>query len=260
MATFLFDKTVFGPVKSRRLGISLGINLLPNNSKFCSFNCIYCECGWNPDQHLIKPQLPTREAVYNSLENKLKEMKAEDSMPDVITFAGNGEPTIHPDFSEIIDDTISLRNDLAPNARVAVLSNSTMIHKPEVVEALKKVDDNILKLDSGIPQTVKIMNKPIGYFSFEKMIEKLIAFEGKLIIQTLFTRGEYNGVPFDNTAADELKAWINLLGKINPQKVMIYSIDRDTPLETIERISANELKSIAELVRQKLTIEVEVTI
>jgi len=259
MATFLFDKTVFGPVKSRRLGVSLGINLLPNDNKFCSFNCIYCECGWNPDLKNFKPVLPTREFVYSALEEKLKQMNIEGELPDVITFAGNGEPTLHPEFAKIIDDTILLRNSLASEARIAVLSNSTMIHKPEVIEALKKVDDNILKLDSGVAETVMIFNKPVGHFSFEKMVENLIVFDGKLIIQTLFIRGEHNGIHFDNTTEKEIETWINLLAKIKPQKVMIYSIARDTPINTLQKITPSELNTIAKRVTETLQLNVDVS-
>jgi wyosine [tRNA(Phe)-imidazoG37] synthetase (radical SAM superfamily) len=260
MSTFLFDKTVFGPVKSRRLGISLGINLLPNDCKLCSFDCIYCECGWNPDPKKVKAILPTREVVFSSLEEKLNQMAGASELPDVITFAGNGEPTLHPDFPAIIDDTIFLRDKLAPEARIAVLSNSTMLHKPAVVEALKKVDDNILKLDSGIPQTISILNAPVGYFDFDKMVRQLIAFEGKLIIQTLFLKGEFKGVRFDNTTDKELAAWIELIGLINPKKLMIYSIDRDTPVQTLEKVGNSELNKIASLVWEKLNIIVEVSV
>jgi wyosine [tRNA(Phe)-imidazoG37] synthetase (radical SAM superfamily) len=258
MATFLFDKTVFGPVKSRRLGVSLGINLLPNDSKLCSFDCLYCECGWNPDPKKVKAVLPARELVYSSLEAQLTKMSGEKELPDVITFAGNGEPTLHPDFSAIIDDTILLRNKLAPGARIAVLSNSTMLHKPSVVEALKKVDDNILKLDSGIPETIRILNAPVGYFDFSKMTQQLIAFNGNLIIQTLFLKGEH-GVKFDNTTEEELEAWMELIRLINPKTLMIYSIARDTPLSTLEKIGVMELNKIASRVREKLNINVEVS-
>ena len=260
MSTFLFDKTVFGPVKSRRLGISLGINLLPNNSKLCSFDCVYCECGWNPDPKKVKTILPTRKLVYSSLEAELTRMAEENEMADVITFAGNGEPTLHPDFPSIIDDTIILRNKLALEARIAVLSNSTMLHKPAIVEALKKVDDNILKLDSGIPETIQLVNVPVGYFDFKKMVQQLIAFEGKLNIQTLFLKGEYKGVRFDNTTEKELLALIELLRLINPLKLMIYSIDRDTPLKTLEKVDEPELNRIASDLREMLNIDVEVSV
>jgi wyosine [tRNA(Phe)-imidazoG37] synthetase (radical SAM superfamily) len=165
MATFLFDKIVFGPVPSRRLGISLGINLLPVDSKICSFDCIYCECGRNPVKRERKSKLPTREGVKNALSNTLKEMHRDNRLPDVITFAGNGEPTLHPEFEGIIDDTIELRNRLSPSARIAVLSNATMLHKPGVIRALLKVDDNIQKLDSAFEETIRKMNCPAADFN-----------------------------------------------------------------------------------------------
>ncbi|MBP7508976.1 MAG: radical SAM protein [Prolixibacteraceae bacterium] len=259
MSTFLFNNTVFGPVKSRRLGVSLGINLLPNDSKLCSFDCIYCECGWNPDYRKIKSKLPERVEVKELLENKLKEMNQKGELPDVITFAGNGEPTLHPEFAEIIDDTIELRNAYALKARIAVLSNSTMLHKAKVVEALKKVDDNILKLDSAIISTIETMNIPGKNFNFDSMIDHLIRFEGKLTIQTMFLKGSYNGKSFDNTSDNEVFAWIELLKKIKPQKVMIYTIARDTPLATLQKTSLKELNSIAKIVKDQLSIEVIVS-
>lgn len=259
MSTFLFDSTVFGPVKSRRLGVSLGINLLPTDSKLCSFDCIYCECGWNPDSKIVKAVLPTQEIVKDSLRLKLTEMATSNELPDVITFAGNGEPTMHPRFAQIIDDTIELRNELAPKARIAVLSNSTMLFKHDVVEALKKVDDNILKLDSAIPETVQIMNLPVGRFDLEKVVNLLASFKGKLIIQTMFLRGSFSNKEFDNTTEKEVKAWMKLLRKIKPERVMIYTIARDTPLATLEKITVDELDSIAEKVKTKLGISVEVS-
>lgn len=259
MATFLFDQTVFGPVKSRRLGVSLGINLLPNDSKLCSFDCLYCECGWNPDSKKVKARLPEQSEVTRQLEGRLISMAQKGELPDVITFAGNGEPTMHPQFASIIDETIALRNQLAPKARIAVLSNSTMLFKPAVVEALKKIDDNILKLDSAIPKTVALMNCPVGHFSLEKTIGALAAFDGQLIIQTLFLRGEFKGQTFDNTTDAELAAWIESLKFIGPQKVMIYTIARDTPLETLEKVDEKTLHGIARKVEQETGIPVEVS-
>ena len=155
----LFDKVIFGPIRSRRLGLSLGVNLLPPTSKVCNFNCIYCECGWNT--HDRKPPLNSREEVAEALRAKLCEMAAEGECPDVITFAGNGEPTIHPDFEAIIDDTLALRDELSPSARVSVLSNATMLHRQSVCRALAKVDNNILKLDSAFDATARLMNGPL---------------------------------------------------------------------------------------------------
>lgn len=259
MATFLFDQTIFGPVLSRRLGVSLGINLLPNTSKLCSFDCIYCECGWNPDPRKVKAVLPSREEVFTQLDSRLKAMVLQEQLPDVLTFAGNGEPTMHPDFAGIIDDTIALRNLYAPKASIAVLSNSTMLFKAPVVAALKKVDDNILKLDSGMPETIRIMNQPVGPFSLDRLVEQLKAFDGKLVIQTMFLRGSYQGASFDNTTDEELEAWMVLLKEIKPERLMVYTIARDTPLATLQKVPLAELEQIALKVKNNLGIAVEVS-
>ena len=245
MPTFLFDKIIFGPVKSRRLGVSLGINLLPTNVKVCSFDCIYCECGRNPKKYEEKAVLPSRIEVQQKLKEKLVEMVAENLLPDVITFAGNGEPTLHPEFAGIIDDTTELRNQLSPKARIAVLSNATMIHKNEVFQALLKVEDNIQKLDSAFEETIKLLDCPNKNFSLTKTVDQLAAFQGKVIIQTLFVRGFYKGQKVDNTTKKEIYAWIELLKKIKPSQVMIYTIARDTPIDTLEKVSAEDLNSIA---------------
>lgn len=258
MSTFLFDQTVFGPVVSRRLGISLGINLLPNDSKLCSFNCIYCECGWNPEKGTVKAVLPTRNKVKKMLREKLEAMKKDGELPDVITFAGNGEPTMHPDFAPIIDDTLLIRNELCPGARIAVLSNSTMLHKPKVVEALKKIDDNILKLDSAIPETIGLLDQPVGRFDLPGVINNIKQFDGQLIIQTMFIRGTFKGETIDNTTEKEQVAWIELLQQIRPRLVMIYTIARDTPANDLRKVSAEELEMIAERVIKETGLEVQV--
>jgi wyosine [tRNA(Phe)-imidazoG37] synthetase (radical SAM superfamily) len=245
MPTFLFDKIIFGPVKSRRLGVSLGINLLPTNIKVCSFDCIYCECGRNPKKYEEKAVLPFRSEVQQKLKEKLEEMVAENLLPDVITFAGNGEPTLHPEFAGIIDDTIELRNQLSPNARIAVLSNATMIHKKKVFQALLKVEDNIQKLDSAFEETIQLLDCPNKNFSLKKTIEQLTAFQGKVIIQTLFVKGSYKGETVDNTTEKEISAWIELLKIIKPSQVMIYTIARDTPIDTLEKVTAKDLNLIA---------------
>lgn len=259
MPTFLFDQTIFGPVISRRLGISLGINLMPNDSKLCSFDCIYCECGWNPEKGKVKAILPTQDEVRTLLRDKLETMKEKSGLPDVITFAGNGEPTMHPDFPSIISDTIQLRDEICPKARVAVLSNSTMLHKPKVVEALKKVDDNILKLDSGIPATIQLIDQPVGRFDLQKVVNNLKLFDGHLVIQTMFIRGSFQGKPIDNTTDLEIKAWIELLQQIRPQTVMIYTIARDTPANDLQKVSVEELEKIAIRVREEAGLEVQVS-
>jgi len=250
MATFLFDKIIFGPVSSRRLGASLGINLLPNDRKICTFNCIYCECGWT-DTHSSSKSFHPREEVRDSLRWKLEKMKENNEPLDTITFAGNGEPTMHPDFDLVIQDTIGIRNQYFPNAKIAVLSNSTLIHKPKIYSALKQIDQNILKIDSAFESTVKLLNKPYEGFDFQRTIDSLIEFNGKVIIQTMFIRGEYEGQYFDNTTQKEINAWLELLEEINPQQVMIYTIARDTPSENIEKISEKELKEIAKQVEKK---------
>jgi wyosine [tRNA(Phe)-imidazoG37] synthetase (radical SAM superfamily) len=252
MGTFLFDEIIFGPVKSRRLGISLGINLLPTKRKICNFNCIYCECGWTRDNETVQGHLPKREEVYAALEMKLADMKANGLKPDVITYAGNGEPTLHPAFPGIIDDSIMLRNKYFPDARIAVLSNATTIAVKRVKEALMKVDMNILKLDSAFDSTVSIHNQPAVNINVRDLISNLAGFNGKLIIQTLFLRGKYNGKIIDNTTPAELEAWLKAIEKINPSEVMIYTISRDTPPEggDLNKVPAKELREIASMVEQ----------
>lgn len=251
MSTFLFDQIIFGPVKSRRLGHSLGVNLLPNNSKLCNYNCIYCECGWTPDAKSDKPKLHARHQVSSALKTKLADFKIKNSPIDSITFAGNGEPTIHPDFPGIIDDTIEIRNSYFPEARIAVLSNSSRIHKPEIFEALMKVDDNILKLDSAIPNTNQLMNQPKGEFDIDRIVEHMIKFESKFILQTMFLKGNYQGQGFDNTSDTEIQAWIELIKKVKPRMVMIYTIARDTAHNDLEKIPLEKLNEIARLIEEE---------
>jgi len=249
MSTFLFDQIIFGPVKSRRLGVSLGVNLLPTDSKVCSFNCIYCECGWTPKKREQKAVLPTREIVRKKMEEKLTEMVESNELPDVITFAGNGEPTLHPDFEGIIDDTIELRDRLTPHARIAVLSNATRLHKASVIRALLKVEDNIQKLDSGFEATIRRIDCPVSTFKLENVVENLKLFKGKVIIQTLFLRGSFNGEIIDNTTEEELTEWLKLIEEIRPSQVMIYTIDRDTPASGLEKVKIDELQQIASRIR-----------
>ncbi|HOU67243.1 MAG TPA: radical SAM protein [Paludibacteraceae bacterium] len=250
MATFLFDSIVFGPIKSRRLGISLGVNLLPCNVKLCSFDCVYCECGMSKKGETGK--LPTREEVKDALKLQLSQMKSENKKLDVITFAGNGEPTLHHQFAEIIDDAIELRNVFFPNAKVSVLSNSTMVHKQSVFDALNKVDNNILKLDSAIDSTVKLIDDPHSPdYSVASIIEQLKRFKGNFILQTIFLRGYVKGHVIDNTTDEEVSAWIEAVKEMNPKEIMIYAIDRDTPIRTLEKISHEELEKIAERVRKE---------
>ena len=246
----LFDQIIFGPIHSRRLGLSLGVNLLPIDAKICSFNCIYCECGFNTTMH--DSPIPTRDQVRETLDAKLHEMVAEGQIPDVITFAGNGEPTLHAEFEGIIDDTIALRNTYCPTAKVSVLSNSTRVHKPHIFAALNKVDNNILKFDSAIDRTMKLMDQPVGkHINVAWFIEHLKKFEGRLIIQTMFLRGEVQGEKLDNTSDEEVEAWIQALEQIRPQQVMIYSLDREAPTKNLQKVNVDELNIIAQKARAK---------
>ena len=254
----LFSETIFGPIHSRRLGASLGVNLLPVNAKICSFDCVYCECGFNFTHEGAR--IPTRSEVAELLELKLKTLRDNNEPLDVITFAGNGEPTLHPDFNIIIDDTIRLRNVYFPNAKVSVLSNSTRIHKPEIFEALLKVDNNILKLDTAISATAKFINQPnTPNFSIEETISLLEKFNGQLIIQTLFFSGDYNGHHIDNTTEAEIIAWLSALDRIRPQHVMIYSLDRVTPAKNLKKADPETLLAIAKRV-EELGIATQVTL
>ena len=243
--TALFDDIIFGPVQSRRLGVSLGVNLLPTAAKLCNFDCIYCECGWSRGDGGGQRKFNLREDVRRRLDEKLRGMVAAGTPPDVITFAGNGEPTMHPQFGEIIDDTLALRDEICPAARVSVLSNATMIGRENVRRALERVDMNILKLDSAFDETVRQIDNPQGDYSVARTVADMKLFGGRFIVQTMFVRGECDGRPVDNTTEHEVQAWLALLADLRPQRVMIYTIDRDTPCPTLEKVPLVELRSIA---------------
>ena len=245
MSTIIYPSPIFGPVHSRRLGISLGINLLPADGKVCSFDCIYCECGFNKDHRPTLP-LPTREEVAEKLEAKLRQMVAEGQLPDVLTFAGNGEPTCHPHFAEIIDDTIRLRDQYCPQAKVSVLSNSTMIHRQTVHDALMRVDNNILKLDTVDPTYINMVDRPVGTYDVNAVVEGMKAFHGHLIIQTMFMRGELESV--DNTGEEYVGPWLEAVKAIAPQQVMIYTIDRETPAQGLLKATHEQLDAIRDRV------------
>lgn len=248
--TVLFHSTVFGPIHSRRLGVSLGINLMPDDGKVCSFDCLYCEAGFN-SQGRGTSGLPTRAEVKADLEAKLLAMKENGEKPDVITFSGNGEPTLHPEFSGVIDDTIELRDRLCPEAKVSVLTNSTRIFNPEVAEALKKVDNNILKLDSAVEQTMRLIDRPASKdFTVDRVVEGLKQFSGTGVIQTMILRGEHDGIPVDNTTDREIEALIDAYKSIGPKEVMLYSLDRSTPEERLVKVERPELEAIARRIRE----------
>ena len=264
MSTVIYPSPIFGPVHSRRLGISLGINLLPADGKVCSFDCIYCECGFNRDHRPTLP-LPTPEQVSQKLEEKLQEMTASGQLPDVLTFAGNGEPTCHPQFAEIIDDTIRLRDKYCPKAKVSVLSNSTMIHRQSVHDALMRVDNNILKLDTVDPIYINKVDRPNTAYDVQQIIERMKAFNGHIIIQTMFMRGTISSMfnvqrssqrhtlsertfNVDNTGEEFVAPWLDAIREIRPQQVMVYTIDRETPTKGLEKASREQLDAIRDRV------------
>lgn len=243
----LFDSIVYGPIHSRRLGVSLGMNLMPTTAKLCTFDCVYCECGWN--QPVSHPILPTREQVRIALDTKLSTL---DIPLDVITFSGNGEPTLHPDFLGIIEDTCALRNQYYPDAKISVLSNSTQLGRPDVIEALRLSDNRILKLDSAIDATMRLIDQPVNpKLTVEQIEQWLSLFNGDFTLQTCFLRGEYHGQIIDNTTPEELSAWYAAVERLHPKQVMIYVIDRATPLQTLSKIPAHEMEAIAAPLRQK---------
>lgn len=243
----VFPSPIFGPIRSRRLGISLGINLMPADGKLCTFDCIYCECGFN-GHHRPHLKRPTRAEVAAALEAQLLHMQAEGTMPDVLTFAGNGEPTAHPDFAGIIDDTIDLRNRYCSNARVTVLSNATMCVKPVVHRALQRVDNNIQKLDTVSDRYIHLVDRPTGAYDMEAVIRALCDFQGHVTVQTLFMKGTFEGESVDNTTDDYVLPWIEVLKRIRPERVMVYTIDRETPAPDLLKATPEELQRIGRLV------------
>ena len=247
--TALYPHIVYGPVRSRRLGLSLGVNLLPLEAKLCTFDCIYCECGWNNDNRGSR-RFNGREEVAAALQSQLEAMAADGALPDVITFAGNGEPTMHPDFEQIIADTIALRDKYAPAAKISVLSNATQLGRADVVRALKRVDNNILKIDSVVQSVAELINKPCCRYSVAQVVEQLKQFEGQAVVQTMFLRGQIDGQTVDNTTPEQIEAWLEAVVAIAPRAVMIYSIARDTPCKTLQKVEREELEQIAERVRQ----------
>lgn len=248
MSTIIYPSPIFGPVHSRRLGISLGVNLQPGDGKACTFDCIYCECGFNKD-YVPKTHRPSREAVAEALENKLREMQAEGVTPDVLTFAGNGEPTAHPQFSGIIEDTVRIRDKYFPNAKVSVLSNATMIGREEVRKALMMVDNNILKLDTVSPEYIKLVDRPVQpSYDVRQVVDNMKLFNGHCIVQTMFMKGETSGVSVDNTGEEYVAPWLEAVKSIAPQQVMIYTIDRETPDKGLQKATHEELDAIRDRV------------
>lgn len=247
----MFHSTVFGPIHSRRLGVSLGINLLPDDGKICSFDCIYCEAGFNA-QGPGTTGFPSIAKLHDDLRAKLSGMKNSGASLDVITFSGNGEPTLHPKFPEALDTVTALRDEFYPEAKISVLTNSTRINSPDIVDALRRADNAILKLDSAITSTMRVIDRPNDPdYTSEKVIARLEGFGHKAIIQTMLLRGEHQGVKIDNTTDEEIDALIEAVVRINPREVMLYTIDRPTPVTTLSKVSAEDLERVAARLRDK---------
>ncbi len=255
--SFLFDEIVFGPVSSRRFGVSLGINLLPETMKYCTFNCVYCECGLTSKDQESRARLYSTAEVISALSTRFSELHSKGLKPDNITYAGNGEPTMHPGFAKIIDKTLELRDLYFPEAKITVLSNSTRLNKEPVIDALMKINNNVMKLDAGSEEMFQSINRPLPEVTLRGIVDDLKKFKGKVIIQTLFISGRVKGIDIDNTTEEEVNLWLNHLAEIRPSLVMIYSISRATPEEGLMKVNADKLEEIAKKVRA-LNIEAEV--
>lgn len=236
-----FDDIVFGPIFSRRLGSSLGMNILPSKGKLCNFDCVYCECGWNRDG-ISDRKYPGLEDVAKALEIRLSELSSEGTPVDSITFSGNGEPTLNPDFAGIIDATLELRDRFCPDAKVSVLSNATLAWREDVFAALSKVDNPIMKIDAGTGELIGSVNKPVGRYDLERVVGSLRRFEGDFILQTMFVRSD----DFDTTAPEALSAWMDIVRELSPREIMIYTIDRETPDKTLQKYTVDEMTSFVQ--------------
>lgn len=241
----IYKTNILGPIHSRRLGISLGVNLLPADGKVCSFDCLYCECGYNKDHR--GGHMPVASEVLQQLETKLCKMAADGEQLDVITFAGNGEPTLHPHFAEVIDRTLELRDRYYPEVKVSVLSNASRISNSKVFDALLKVDNNILKIDGGRDATVRLIDRPVeDSYTLRQVVTRMKAFKGELIVQTMFVRGEHDGIAIDNTLPEEVAAWADLMREISPKQIMVYSLDRPTPEPNLKKVSKEEMARLVQ--------------
>lgn len=236
-----FSDIVFGPITSRRLGTSLGVNILPPKGKLCNFDCVYCECGWNKDG-VEDRTLPSYKEVADALETRLRELSEQGILVDSITFSGNGEPTMNPDFAQIIDKTLELRERYFPQAAVSVLSNATMVGHESVFDALRKVDNPIMKLDASSDGLIEKINKPTGYYRMDNVIEELKKFDGDFILQTMFLRSD----DFDTLTADALSAWFDIVRDTRPREIMVYTIDRETPDKSLGRYSVEEMTAMVQ--------------
>ena len=251
----LFHQIIFGPVHSRRLGVSLGINLLPEDIKLCTYNCIYCECGWGETEEIISSKMLPIETIVPVLEEKFKTLKNNNVHLDSITYSGNGEPTVHPQFGAITEELMRLRDTYFPQTIISCLSNSTQLHRPDVLRVLQLIDNPIMKLDTGVQTTFEQINKPFTPIDVAEICGYLTKFQGNLTIQTLFLKGELDdGTKIDNTTEAELSAWLDYLKIIKPHTVMLYPIDRQTPAKKLVKIEKDILTQIAKEV-EKLNIK-----
>lgn len=244
----LFHEIIFGPIESRRFGSSLGINLLPLDNKICNFNCIYCECGWTDLRSVDSKFFPEKQ-IIDAMEKRFSEISKEKKKPQAITFAGNGEPTMHPAFDKIIDKTVELRDKYLPGIKIVVLSNAALLSNKKVFNALKKADLRVMKLDAGSEELFQMIDQPLSMKKLNDHVERLMEFDGKLSIQTIFLKGNFNNVRIDNTSDHEVEKWIGLLKRIHPESVMIYTIDRATPVKELEKISEEKLNEICDNVK-----------
>ena len=235
------EQTVFGPIHSRRLGRSLGINLLPEKGKLCNFDCIYCECGWNRDGR-GDTALPSAAKVRSDLEQKLMELMLEGRTVDSITFSGDGEPTLNPEFPRIIEDTLFLRDAYAPSAKVSVLSNATRVHVPEIFDALRKVDNPILKIDAPTDALAARINQPAPGYSVARVVEALERFDGDFILQTMFLRSD----GFDSASPEVLGPWMDIVRRLKPREIMVYTLDRPTPASGLTPFTVEEMRSLVQ--------------
>ncbi len=247
-----FDEIVFGPIRSRRLGSSLGVNVLPTKGKLCNFDCIYCECGWNRDG-LSDKRFPSLTEVEDALEAKLSKLSSDGVEVDSITFSGNGEPTVNPDFAAIVDVTVCLRDKYYPSAKISVLSNATMLERKDVFEALRKVDNPIMKIDASSDELIAMINKPQGVYSLGRVIEGLVGFEGDFILQTMFLHSD----DFDAHTEEALEGWRNIVRQLHPREVMVYTIDRETPDKTLRKCTMDQMGAfVAPLVEEGFKVQI----
>lgn len=251
MSTFLWESIAFGPIHSRRLGNSLGINLLPTDEKICTFNCLYCECGWTLEKNINAREYYPLETVLQAIEHKLSDCVENNVPVDSITFSGNGEPTLYPYFDKLIDALLVLRDKYYPSAVITCLSNSTQLFRPEVISALKKIENPLLKLDAGTQEMLNIVNLPLEFVDIEEITNQLCSFEGKLVIQTLFFSGEKDGKPFDNSVGVEWDSWLARIKRINPERIMIYSLDRETPAMNLHKFDIQYLQKLVEILEEE---------